>query len=185
MRSIAKNASQKLGFLFRTKKYFTSRQLFLICKAQVRPVSEYCSHIWSSAPKQTFKLLDSVQRRAIRLVDDASLTNSLTSLEHRRKVGDLSLFYRYFHGRCSTEILSIVAPLAIPSILTRRVQSAHPFMVRLEICRTSLSQDSFFQRTSRLWNSLPRKVFPEAYNLQKFKRNTNSHLLSLGLHDIP
>ena len=80
VRSIAKNASQKLGFLFRAKKYFTSRQLFLIYKAQVRAVLEYCSHIWSSAPKQTLKLLDSVQRRAIRLVDDASLTNSLTSL---------------------------------------------------------------------------------------------------------
>lgn len=185
VRSIAKSASQKLGFLFRAKSYFTSSQLLMIYKAQIRPVLEYCSHIWSAAPKHILKLLDSVQKRAIRLVGDASLTNSLTCLEHRRRVGDLSLFYRYFHGRCSSEISStIVPPLAVSSRLTRQAQSSHPFVVTLETCRTSLFKDSFIQRTARLWNSLPREVFPEAYNLQKFKKNTNSYLLSLGSHDV-
>ncbi|CAG9824997.1 unnamed protein product [Phaedon cochleariae] len=80
---IAKSASEKLGFLFRARSYLTSRQLLMIYKAQIRPVLEYYSHIWSAAPKHTLKLLVSVQKRAIRLVGDASLTNSLTSLEHR------------------------------------------------------------------------------------------------------
>ncbi|KAG5898378.1 hypothetical protein JTB14_015809 [Gonioctena quinquepunctata] len=182
--SIAKSASQKLGFSFRAKSYFTPTQLLMIYKAQIRPVLEYCSHIWSAAPKHILRLLDSVQKRAIRLVGDASLTNSLTCLEHRRKVSDLSLFYRYFHGRCSSEISTIVPALAVSSRLTRQVQSSHPFVVTLETCRTSLFKDSFIQRTARLWNSMPREVFPEAYNLQKFKKNTNSYLLSLGSHDV-
>ncbi|CAG9813541.1 unnamed protein product [Phaedon cochleariae] len=83
VRSIAKSASQKLGFLFRARSYFTSSQLLMIYKAQIRPVLEYCSHIWSAEPKHTLKLLDSVQKRAIHLVGDASLTNSLTSLTPR------------------------------------------------------------------------------------------------------
>ena len=184
VRSIAKSASQKLGFLFRARRYFTSSQLLMIYKAQIRPVLEYCSHIWSAAPKHTLKLLDSVQKRAIRLVGDTSLTNSLTTLEHRRKISDLSLFYRYFHGRCSSEMSSIVPPLAVSSRLTRQVQSSHPYVVALETCRTSLFKDSFIQRTARLWNTLPREVFPEGYNLHKFKKNTDSYLLSLGSHDV-
>ncbi|CAG9821524.1 unnamed protein product [Phaedon cochleariae] len=145
----------------------------MIYKAQIRPVLEYCSHICSAAPKHSLKLLDSVQKRAIRLVGDASLTNySLTSLEHRRKVGDLVLFYRYFHGRCSSEISTIVPPLAVPARLTRRVEASHTFVVTLETCRKSLSKDSFIQRTARPWNTLPKE------------KNTNSYLIPLGSHDV-
>ncbi|CAG9814044.1 unnamed protein product [Phaedon cochleariae] len=57
---------------------------------------------------------------------DASLTNSLTSLEHRRKVGDLALFYRYFYGRCSPEISTIVPPLAVPARLTVTTDTTRP-----------------------------------------------------------
>ncbi|CAG9821983.1 unnamed protein product [Phaedon cochleariae] len=62
-----------------------------------------------------------------------------------------------------------------PARLTRRVEASHPFVVTLETCRTSLSKDLFIQRTARLWNTLPREVFPEADNLQKFKKNKNSY----------
>ncbi|CAH1115976.1 unnamed protein product [Phaedon cochleariae] len=70
------------------------RKLLTIYKAQIRPVLDYCSHIWSAAPKHTLELIESVPKRTIRLVGDASLTNSLTPLEHRRQVGDLALFWR-------------------------------------------------------------------------------------------
>ncbi|CAG9820609.1 unnamed protein product [Phaedon cochleariae] len=114
----------------------------MIYKAQIRPVLEYCSHIWGSAPKHTLMLSDSIQRRAIRLV------------------GDLSLFYRYFHGKCSSVISAIIPSLAIPIRRTRQAQSAHPFVVNLERCRTALYQDSFIHRTARLWNSLPVECIP-------------------------
>ena len=52
-------------------------------------------------------------------------------------------------------------------------------VVTLETCRTSHFKDSFIQRTARLWNTLPWEVFLEAFNLQKFKKNTNFYLLSL------
>ncbi|CAH1160220.1 unnamed protein product [Phaedon cochleariae] len=122
-----------------------------------------------AAPIHTLKLLDSVQKRAIRHVSDASLTNSLTSLEHRRRVGDLSLFHRYSHGRCSSEISTIIVPpLAVPARSTCRVEASHPFVVTLETCRTSLFEYLLIQRTARLWNTLPGEVFSEAYNLQKY-----------------
>ena len=177
--SIAKSAAQKLGFLYRSKRYFSPQQLLTLYKSQVRPGLEYCSHVWGSAPKSTLKLLDSVQKRAVRLIGDTKLTDSLPSLAHRRAVGDLALFYRYFHGKCSSEIKSIMPALASFNRPTRHNQSWHPFAVQLKTQRTTYSKASFVYRTSLLWNSLPAQIFPPSYNLQQFKARVNKLNLEL------
>ena len=106
--AIAKHASQKLGLLSRARGYFSPSQVLTIYKSQIRPSLEYCSHVWGGAPKSYLHLLDRVQSKAIRLINNPNLTNSLQSLSHRRLVADLSIFYRYFHGHCSQEIKNII-----------------------------------------------------------------------------
>ena len=88
--SIAKHTSQKLGFLSRARSYFSPSLLLTIYKSQIRPSLEYCSHVWGSAPKSALHLLDKVQSKAIRLINNPHLTISLQSLSHRRLVADLS-----------------------------------------------------------------------------------------------
>ena len=63
--SLAKHASQKLGFLARARGFFSSSHLLSIYKSQIRPSLEYCSHVWGGAPKSTLCLLDKVQSKAI------------------------------------------------------------------------------------------------------------------------
>ena len=106
--SITKHAPQKLGFLSRACGYFSPSQLLTIYKSQIRPSLEYCSHVWGGAPKSSLHLLDRVQSKAIRLINNPSLTYSLQSLSHRRLVADLSIFYRYYHGHCSLAIKNII-----------------------------------------------------------------------------
>ena len=106
--SIAKNASQKLGFLSRACGYFSPSTLLPIYKSQIRPSLEYCSHVWRGAPKSSVNLLDRVQSKAICLIKNPDITTSLQSLSHRRLVADLSTFYRYFHGHCSQDIKNII-----------------------------------------------------------------------------
>ena len=48
--SLAKHASQKLGFLARARGFFSSSHLLSIYKSQIRPSLEYCSHVWGGAP---------------------------------------------------------------------------------------------------------------------------------------
>nr|CAH7746964.1 unnamed protein product [Callosobruchus chinensis] len=108
--SIATAAGKKLGYLFRARKYFSPSNLLTLYKAQIRPSLEYCSHIWGAAAPTTLSILDAVQRRAIRLIGDPALTCHLQPLSHRRAVGDLSLFYRYSNGFCSSELTSIIPP---------------------------------------------------------------------------
>ena len=134
--AIAKAASQKLGVLFRTKKLYTSQQLLTLYKALIRPSLEYCSHVWSSAPKHTLRPLDSIERRAIRLIGDHEWTKALDTLEHRRQVGDLTLFYRYFQGKCSADIANLIPPRATNSRNTPRTAASHPYVVQLSTPRT-------------------------------------------------
>ena len=102
--SIAKHASQNFSFLSRAHGYFSPSQPLTIYKSQIHPSLEYCSHVWGGAPNSSLNLLDRVQSKAIHLINNPNLTNSLQSLSHRRLVADLSIFYRHFHGHCSQEI---------------------------------------------------------------------------------
>ena len=75
--SLAKHASQKLGFLARAHEFFSSSHLVTIYKSQICPSLEYCSHLWGSAPKSTLCLLDKVESKAICLINNPNLTKSL------------------------------------------------------------------------------------------------------------
>ena len=68
---------------------------------------EYCCHIWAGPPSCFLELLDKLQKRICRIVGP-SLAASLEVLAHRRNVATLSLFDRYYFGRCSTELAQLV-----------------------------------------------------------------------------
>ena len=174
--SVAKAAACKHGFLFLTKRFFTPTQLLTLYKGQIRPCLEYCSHFWRGASKHSLTILDAIQRRAIRLIGDPALTDTLDSLAHRRSVSALSLFYRYYHGFCSDEIKSIIPPKASFAWNTRFSKIQHPYALKLGTNRTRAFANSFIPMTSRDWNSLPSTVFPTTYNLQFFKTSIHRYL---------
>ena len=126
-------------------------------------------------------LLDKVQSKAIRLINNPNLTKSLQPLSHRRLVGDLSIFYKYFHGHCSQEIREII-PVSLRRVRTTRSSThSHPFQVSLPNPRTLSHKTSFIPRTCNLWNVLPSSCFPESYNLPSFKSKINKlDLISLS-----
>nr|CAH7763575.1 unnamed protein product [Callosobruchus chinensis] len=82
--------------------------------------------MWGAAAPSTLSILDAVQRRAGRLIGDPALTCHLQPLSHRRAVGDISLFYRYSNGFCSSEVTSIIPPLSKPARCTRGTSSSDP-----------------------------------------------------------
>ena len=90
--SLAKYASQKLGFLARARGSFSFSHLLSIYKSKICSSLEYYSHFLGGAPKSTLCLLDKVQSNAIRLINNPSPTNSVKTLSRRRLVGDLPYF---------------------------------------------------------------------------------------------
>ena len=68
-----------------------------------------CCCVWVDAPSWYLELLDKLQKRICRTVCP-SLAVPLEPLPHCRNVVSLSLFYRYYFGRCSSELAQL-APL--------------------------------------------------------------------------
>nr|CAH7752270.1 unnamed protein product [Callosobruchus chinensis] len=96
-------------------------------------------------------------------------------LSHRRRraVGDLSLFYRYSNGFCSSELTSIIPPLSKPCRCTRGTSSSHPSEVVLHTSRTERYARTFVPRVSRAWNGLPDDVLVQPASVGLLKSRVN------------
>ena len=105
--STAKTASKKIGALIRSMKFLSPEVALYLYKSTICPCMEYCYHVWAGAPSCYLDLLDKLQKRICRIVGP-SLAASLEPLAHRRNVASLSLFYRYYFGRCSSELAQLV-----------------------------------------------------------------------------
>ena len=172
--SLAKTASMKLGVLNRLRQFFSPQQLLSVYKGLVRPCMEYASHVWGGSTHTA--LLNRVESKAFRLINSPPLTDCLQSVSLRRDVGSLAVFYRYFHSDCSSELANCMPPLLRRPRRTRHSTHSHPYSVQLPYARVNQYLHSFIPSTGRLWNSLPKSIFPPAYNLSTFKRRVSGHL---------
>ena len=104
---------------------------------------KYCCHAWAGAPIYYLELLDKLQKRICKTVGP-SLAASLEPLAHRGKVASLSLFCRYYFGRCSSELAQLVPLPYSRGRSTRYSDSLHDFSVTiLDAARMFMSTVSF------------------------------------------
>ena len=108
--SIAKAASKKIGSLIRSVKFLSPVVALYLYKSTIRSCMKYCCHAWAGAPSFFLELLDKQQKRICRTVY-LLLAASLEPLGHRRNVASLRLFYKYYFGRCSSELAQLVLRL--------------------------------------------------------------------------
>ena len=106
--SIGKTASKKIEALIRSVKFLSPEVALYLYKSTIRPCMEYCFHVWAGAPSRYLDLLDKLQKRICMTIIGPSLAASLEALAHRRNVASFSLFYRYYLGRCSSELAQVV-----------------------------------------------------------------------------
>ena len=175
---IAKTASKKVGALIRSMKFLSPEVALYLYKSAICPCMEYYFHVWAGAPSCYLDMLDKLQKRICRTVG-ASLAASLEPLAHHRNVATLSIFYRYYFGRCSSELAQLV-PLPFSwGRSSRYSDRLHDSFVTITRCYKDVYVNSFFPRTARLWNYLPIECFPLTYNLNGFKSRINRHLLTV------
>ena len=177
--SFAKTASKKTGALIRSMNFLSPEVALHLYKSTIRPYMEYCCYVWAGAPSCYLELLDKLQKRICRTVGP-SLAASLEPLAHRRNVASLSLFYRYYFGRCSSELAQLVSLPFSPGRSTRYSDRLHDFSATIPRCYKDAYVNSFFPGTARLWNSLPRECCHLNYDLSGFKSRINTHLLTIG-----
>ena len=99
--SIAKTTSKKIGALICPMKSLSPKVALYLYKSTTHPCMEYCCYVWAGAPSCYLELLDKLQKQICRTACP-SFAASLEYLAHRQNVASLSLFYRYYFGRCSS-----------------------------------------------------------------------------------
>ena len=177
--SIAKTPSKKIGTLIRSMRFLSPEVALYFYKSTIRPCMEYFCHVWAGGPSCYLELLDKLQKRICRTVGP-SLAVSLEPLAHRGNVASLSLFYRYYCGRCSSEVAQLVPLPYSRGRSTCYSDRLHNFSVTIPRCYKDIYVNSFFPRTARLWNSLPIECFPLTCDLSGFKSRINRYLLTVG-----
>ena len=63
--------------------------------------------------------MDHKQSRALKLIGADKVTNSITSLGHRRNVSSIVLFYKYYFGKCSSGLSELIPP---PQVFARKTR---------------------------------------------------------------
>ena len=105
--SVSKISSKKIGALIRSVTFLSPEVALYVYKSTIRPCMEYFCDVWTGAPSCHLELLDKIQKRMCRTVG-LSLAAFLEPLTHCRNVASLSLFYRCYFGRCSSELAQLV-----------------------------------------------------------------------------
>ena len=100
---IVKTASKKIGAFIRSMNFLSPEVALYLYKSTICPCMEYCCHIWAGALTCYLELLDKLQNQICRAVGP-SLAASLEPLAYCRNVASLSFFYRYYFGKCSSEL---------------------------------------------------------------------------------
>ena len=159
--------------------FLSSEIALYLYRSTIRPCTEYCCHVWAGAPSCYLEFLDKLQNRICRTVGP-SLAVSLEPLAHRQNVTSLSLFYRYYFGRCSSGLDQLVPLPFSRGRSTRYSDRLHDFSVTIPRCYRDVYVTSFFPHRARPRNSLPIEYFPLTYNLNGFKSRINRHLLTAG-----
>ena len=133
MISVAKTVSKKIGALTCSMKFLSPEVALCLYKSTIRPCMEYCCHVWAGAHSCYLELLDKLQKRICRAIG-SSLDTSLKPLAHCRNAASLSLFYRYYFGRCPSELTQLV-PLPFSGGRSIRYSDIfHDFSVTIPRC---------------------------------------------------
>ena len=105
--SIAKTASRKIGALIEAMNFPSPEAALYLYKSTIYPCTECCCNVWAGASSCYLELLDKLQKRICRTVGP-SLATFLEPFTHRRNKASFILFYRYYFGRCSSELTQMV-----------------------------------------------------------------------------
>ena len=141
-------------------KFLSPKVALYLYRSTLQPCTKYCYHVWAGAPSCYFELLDKLQKQICRTVGP-SLATSLKPLSYCWNVTSLSIFYRFYFGRCSSQLAQLV-PLPFS-----QQRSTRYFYI-----------SSFFPGTARIWNSLPVECFCLTNDLNGLKSIINRHLIN-------
>ena len=139
--SIIKTVSKKIEALIRSIKFISPEVALYIYKSTILPCMEYFCHVWAGAGY-------------ICRTVGPSLAAFLEPLAHRRNVTSLSFFYRYYFGRCFSELAQLVLLTFSQESSTRYSDRLHYFRVIIPRCYKDVYVNNFFHGTINIHENI-------------------------------
>ena len=123
-------------------KFLSPEIALYLYKSTTHPHMEYCCYVQAGAPSCYLELLDKLQNWICRTFGP-SLAACLEPLAHCQNVASLSLFYRYYFGRYSSELTELV-PLPYSQEWSTWYSRLYHFPVTIPICYKDIYVKSLF-----------------------------------------
>lgn len=176
-------ADKVVGIIRRSFKTLDKHTFNLLYKALVRPILEYGHTVWFPVLRRQILSIESVQRRATKLVRE--LTNldyeerlralRLPTLLFRRMRGDIIETWKYLNKKYDVDVSNLftLQSDAKPGMNTR----GHAFKLEKPRCETRTRHNFFTMRVINDWNSLPNKVV-NSITVNQLKSNLDKHWIN-------
>ena len=172
LRNVTSVVSQKVGILRKCWQVYQDIELVIKCfYAFILPFFEYCSSVWMSAAPTHLNMIQRVYSLA------RFIARSHLSLEHRRLVASLCLFFKIYN----TPDHPMHSRLPPPTNAVRRTRRARRMnscaLISLLSPNTLQFNRSFLPHVIEAWNTLPQNLV-DSISMDSFKRGVNRYLLS-------
>ena len=181
-------ANAVLGALKRTFSCWTKDSLKMLYTVFVRPHLEYANSVWCPYLKQDIRAIESVQRRATKMVPELKYLNyterlrklGLTTLKARRQRGDLIQHFKFANN---VNHISWYHPNSLTNSLTASGPASstrgHKQRLRGQLTKNCPTRSNYFtNRIVNPWNALPPEVI-SAKSVNAFKNRYDRHLNNL------
>ena len=165
-------ANRLLGVIWRTFEYKDEEIMVSLYKSLIRPHLEYANQAWAPHLRKDIESLESVQRRATRMIPGMKDLDyherlqhlNLPTLAYRRLRGEMIELYKMTHGLYEDHLIGDRIQPA-NSTNTR----GHSLKLKVQGARLDLRKHSFFVRAIEPWNHLSEYVV-QAPSIAAFER---------------
>ena len=171
-----KKANCMLGLIKRNFKYLDEKTFILLYKSLVRSQLKYASSVWFPYRKGLINEIESIQRRATKLIPNLK---NLTYIEHLEHLNLPTLVYRKFRGDMieTFKILTNKYDKSVTSKLdlfeTNRTRG-NKLKLKFKGANHNFRKYSFSVRVPKIWNSLNNTVV-SSKDTKSFKMNLDKY----------
>ena len=170
-----KKASCSLGLIKKSFALLNRLTLPPLYTSLTRSHLEYANVIWGPFYKEDAKLVEKVQRRATKVVEDLKnlpyedrlRSLKLPSLQYRRRRGDMICAYNIISGKVKVDAEKIF------TMATKTMRGHQCKMQKKKMTKTT-SQNVFSNRIIDDWNNLPSHIV-KSPSTDEFKKALDSH----------
>ena len=173
-------ANRMIGIIYRSFSCMNITMFLSLYKTIIRPILEYGNCIWSPLFIRQSIILEKVQRRATRLLNELNDLSYVERLQHlklptlkyRRIRGDLIQMYKIVHGIDNLDYRSFFSYSHIN--FTR----GDKYKIFVSFTSSRIRHNYFISRTVTIWNKLQFKT-KDSKSINSFKNSIDRELHEL------